>query len=88
MLGTARVRDALLSSRDQDAAVGMMLRAGSDLDPTVITDDVSLVLDGRVSPVLLWEKHRGVIASMVVLAALLVLLLRRLLFTGRRRVPA
>ena len=56
-LGKPRVRDAIIASSDQAAAVGMMLQANSLPDPTLMLEHFKLVLDGRVSPWLLWEKH-------------------------------
>ena len=45
-----------------------------------------LVLDGRVSPLLLWEKHGVVLAAAALLALMLLLILKRLLFGARPRV--
>jgi hypothetical protein len=84
-LAAPRVRDALLASRDQDAAVGMMLRTGWTLDPFTIIDDVGLVVDGRVSPILLWEKHTIVVTMGGLIALALLLFLMRLIFGRRRR---
>ena len=56
-LGKPSVRDAILASSDQAAAVGMMLQASSMPDPNLMMEHLRLVLDGRVSPLLLWEKH-------------------------------
>ena len=55
-LASDRVRVAVVASADQSAAVGMMLRMDSGLDAEAIMEDVRLVTDGRVSPVLIWEK--------------------------------
>jgi hypothetical protein len=84
VLASARVRDAVLSSPDQLAAVAMMLRADSGFDPFVIKDDVMLVYDGRISPVLLWDKHPVAVSAAAVLLLFLLLVLRRLLFGPRR----
>ena len=35
----------------------MMLQANSLPDPTLMLEHFKLVLDGRVSPWLMWEKH-------------------------------
>src|SRR5262249_2682042 len=83
VLAPARVRDAVLTSSDQLAAVTMMLRAYSGFDIAVLKDDLGLVYDGRVNPVLLWDRHPSAIAAGAVAALLLLLMLRRLLF-GRR----
>ncbi len=45
-----------------------------------------LVLDGRVSPLLLWEKHGIVLAAAALLALMLLLILKRLMFGTRPRV--
>ena len=45
-----------------------------------------LVLDGRVSPVLLWEKHGVVLVVAGLLALMLLLMLKRLLFGTRPRI--
>ncbi len=83
-LSSERVRQAVVASTDQSAAVAMMLRSGGGFDPGAITQDVRLVADGRVSPILLWEKHPVVIVGLLFLALLVLLLLRRLLFTRPR----
>ena len=85
-LSSPRVRDAILSSRDQSAAVSMMLQETSLPDPGVIISHGRLVLDGRVAPILLWEKHGYVLAAMTVLALLILLMLKRLVFGTRPRV--
>ena len=59
-LGKPSVRDAILSSSDQAAALGMMLQTSTVPDPTALFAHAQLVLDGRVSPLLLWEKHARV----------------------------
>ncbi len=88
VLSSTRVRDAVLASRDQDAAVAMMLRNGSLPNPAVISADFQLVLDGQVSPVLLWERHSIVISVLAFLALVVLLMFKRLLFGRRRRVTA
>ena len=70
LLASARVRDALLASRDQLAAVAMMLRADGPFDPFVLRDDVLLAYDGSVSPLLLWDKHPIAVSATAVLALL------------------
>jgi hypothetical protein len=87
-LASDRVRTAVVASADQAAAVGMMLRVNAGLDPTAIMDDVSLVTDGRVSPVLIWEKHPLAVVAALVLILLALLMLRRLLFPRRRPAAA
>jgi hypothetical protein len=85
-LGKPRVRDAIIASSDQAAAVGMMLQADSLPDPTLMLEHLKLVLHGRVSPWLMWEKHPVSLAATGVLALILLLLIRRLLFGTRPKV--
>ncbi len=84
-LSSERVRSAVVTSADQSAAVAMMLRSNAALDPGAIVTDFGLVTDGRVAPVLMWEKHPAAIAAALVVFAIVLLLLRRLLFAGRRK---
>lgn len=84
-LASDRVREAVVASADQTAAVSMMLRTGATFDPTAMSEDVRLVVDGRVSPILLWEKHPALIVAALLLALIVLLLLHRLLFAHPRR---
>lgn len=84
VLAVERVREAIISSRDQNAAVDMMLRSGS-FDPVAIWRDVEMVLDGRVNPLLLWDRHPMVVGAAGVVAVFFALFLMRL-FRPRRRV--
>ncbi|MFA9550604.1 MAG: hypothetical protein ACERIL_06000 [Hyphomicrobium sp.] len=83
-LSSERVRIAVVASADQTAAVSMMLRQDATLNPKAIVEDVGLVTGGRVSPILLWEKHPVVIVAGLVVVLILLLMLSRLLFAGRR----
>ena len=85
-LGKPSVRDAILSSNDQAAALGMMLQASSVPDPTVLLANARLVLDGRVSPLLLWEKHALWLSLAVVLSLALLMMLKRLVFGTRPKI--
>ncbi len=84
-LSSERVRNAIVASSDQSAAVGMMLRTAGNFDAASISEDLRLVAEGRVSPILIWEKHPAVIIGVLLLGLIVLLLLRRLLFTGPRR---
>lgn len=57
MLARSHVRNAVLGSSDQAAAVDVALRTDGWLDLATIESDVRLVAEGRISPVLLWDKH-------------------------------
>lgn len=70
-LGSARVRDSIVGSRDQAAAVDMMMRPAQGLEPRVFLNDAVLIWNGRVAPWLIWEKH----PVGTVLSGLLILLL-------------
>ena len=83
-LASERVRTAVVASADQAAAVAMMLRQDTALNPQAIVEDIGLVTGGRVSPILLWEKHPVVIVAGLAVVLILLLMLRRLLFAGRR----
>lgn len=82
------VRSAVLASRDQDAAVEMLLRDGNPLNPTLIGQDLQAVFDGHIAPSLIWEKHPAVVIAAAVLVLFILLILRSLLTGGRRRRPA
>ena len=85
-LSNPRVREAIIASRDQSAAVAMMLQVASMPDPWTVIAHTRLVVDGRVSPMLLWDKHGYVLALAAVLALMLLLMLKRLMFGTRPRV--
>jgi hypothetical protein len=85
-LASPRVRDAIIASRDQSAAVAMMLQVASLPDPGAVIAHTRLVLDGRVNPLLLWEKHGAILAAAALLALVLLLILKRLIFGTRPRI--
>ena len=82
-LAPSRVREAVLASKDQLAAVSMMLRTDAGFDLGVIQENLRLAYEGRVSPVLLWDKHPVTIVGAAVGLLMLLLIFKRLLF-GRR----
>ena len=88
VLSSPRVRNAVLASRDQDAAVAMMLRADSLPNPALIRSDFGLVMDGEISPLLLWEKHALLLTFASLLMLIVLLVLKRLAFRRRRKVAA
>jgi hypothetical protein len=83
VLASARVRDAVISSRDQSAAVELLLRDGSRIETAIL--DTKAAWDGRVSPLLIWEKHPMLVVGALILALMVLLFLRRLFFAGRVR---
>lgn len=87
-IAPARIRDAILASQDQLAAVSMMLRTDQGLDIQVLKDDLLLVYGGRVSPILLVDRHPIGLGGIVVGLLILVLVARRLVFGRRVKVAA
>jgi hypothetical protein len=86
-LGPARVRNAILASRDQSAAMSMMLQPTATLDVPAIIHDFQAIADGRISPLLAWEKHPAGVGLLAAAGLFLLLLLRRLLKPRRPRAP-
>lgn len=85
ILASERVRNAVIASADQDAAVDMMLRSSSSLDLPKVAADFRLVWDGRVSPVLIIDKHPLALAALAIAFVIVLLVLRRLFSVGRSR---
>lgn len=86
LVSKAGVRDAILGSRDQSAAVGMMLRADSLFDVGVFIEDAMLVQQGQVSPWLLWARYPGILTVLAGLGLIVLLLLWRILFRRGPRI--
>jgi hypothetical protein len=80
------VRDGIIASSDQMAAVGMMLQNNTLPNPGLVLEHVQLVLDGRINPRLLWEKHAFVLVMAGILSLLVAVLFWRLLVGPRPRV--
>ncbi|MEL6297349.1 MAG: hypothetical protein AAFQ45_02160 [Pseudomonadota bacterium] len=87
-LAKPAVRDAIVGSRDQLAAVNMLLRESGPLSPNIIGRDLSNAVDGTIHPRLIWEKHPIVVVGMGLVVLILLLLLRGIFFGGRRKPPA
>ena len=84
-----RVRDAIIGSADQGAAVGMMLETQSGFSPRVFLQDALLAAEGKVSPWLVWDKHPSGVFMLGALLLMLVLWLGRLFRRpGRAGPPA
>lgn len=82
----ASVRDAILSSRDQAAALGIMLRSDSIFDFITFGNDVTLVREGKVSPWVLWARYPVAIGVLSFLGLLVLAVLWRLIFGRRPRI--
>ncbi|MET1047054.1 MAG: hypothetical protein ABWX70_10215 [Hyphomicrobium sp.] len=83
ILASHRVRDRIINSNDQSAAVDMMLAPPAGFSTGVVLKDVRLVWDGRVAPLLLWDKHPQAVGITGFLALVLLFWLGRL-FRPRR----
>ncbi len=87
LLARDGVRDGILASRDQGAAVGMMLTVdGAVPDPWTIAQHAQLAWDGKVAPRLMWEKHPAVSVTLGLLVVIVVSMLKRLIFGRRQKV--
>lgn len=84
ILAPARVRDAIMASTDQQAAVDMMLRTTSGFSPGVIAGDAVMAWEGKINPWLIGEKHPVALGLTAAAGFILLLWLRRLF---RRRPP-
>ncbi len=77
-LKSAAVRDGVMASRDQQAAIDMLLRDGSG-SVTQIRNDFQLAWDGRITPRLIVAKHPLVLVMIAFALLVALLLFRRLL---------
>ena len=86
ILGSQRVRDGVIQSPDQSAAVNLMLRDGAG-DFATIGQDFEAAWEGQIAPVLIWEKHYVLVLAGGFVLLLLLLMMRRL-FSGRPKATA
>jgi hypothetical protein len=87
LLARTGVRDGILASQDQSAAVGMMLAADSVVpDPWTLAQHAQLAWDGKVAPRLMWEKHPVSVVGLGVFALILLSMTKRLIFGRRQKV--
>jgi hypothetical protein len=87
ILSSSRVRERIIASSDQTAAADMMLEPSTGLSPRAFLDDAKLVWDGRVAPLLLWDKHPGSVALAGFVGLIMLAWFARL-FRPRRTPPA
>jgi hypothetical protein len=87
VIASPGVRSAILQSRDQNAAISLMLQSDSLFDPLTFGSDVALVRDGRISPWLLWSRYPIVLAALGFIGFVVLMVVWRLLF-GRRTRPS
>ena len=84
VLASTRVRDAILASADQTAAVTMMLETGTTFSANTFAADITLASQGRINPRLILDKYPGGMALLALLGLLVLLWMKRLF----RRRPA
>ncbi len=84
LFADANLQQAILTSRDQEAAVGLMLRDGATFDLLNLQTDFNLVSSGDVAPMLMWHKHTAAVSTGLAGGGLLLVMLLRM-FGGRRR---
>jgi hypothetical protein len=82
-LTSPRARDAVLGSRDQGAALEILLRATDGDTPEALQNDVRLAWERQIHPEILWHRH-PILIVLTGLAALILLLIVRRLFRGPR----
>jgi hypothetical protein len=89
LLASRSIRERIIASRDQGAAAEMILEPSSGLSPRAVIDDTKLVWDGRVAPLLLWDKHPQAFILAGFLALILIVWLSRLFRPrGIRQTPS
>jgi nitrogen regulatory protein PII-like uncharacterized protein len=77
-LTNPRVRDAVLASRDQGAALDILLRRPDAETPQTLESDLRLAYEGQIHPELLWHKHPILVLLAGLALVILLLLVRRL----------
>jgi hypothetical protein len=82
-LTSPRARDAVLASRDQGAALEILLRTNDGDTPEVLQNDLRLAWERQIHPEILWHRH-PILVVLSGLAVLILLLLVRRLFRGPR----
>lgn len=86
-IASAQIRDGILASRDQSAAIAMMLSDTPIFDVVSIYRHIEMVWLGRVNPTLMWAKHPGVVIAFAVLMLMVLSMLHSLLFGRRSKNP-
>lgn len=87
VLASDRVRSAILSSTDQDAAVTMMLASNGSFDAAATLKNFQLVWNGKVNPILIVDKHPIALIALALLFLVVLLMLKRLFSTARAQKP-
>ncbi len=82
-LSASGAREAVLSSKDQSAALGVLLRPDTVFDFVTFGEDVGLMRSGKISPGLLWVRYPVAISLFGALTAMILAIAWRLI-RGRR----
>ncbi len=86
LLAQPYVQNGVLRSQDQGAALDLMLRKRALIEIVDLPDDIQLVTNGQVSPVLLWVKQPLAIIVSSLLCIFILLIFLRLVFRRRKKV--
>jgi hypothetical protein len=87
VLAAANVRKRIIASSDQSAAAAMMLEPTAHLSPRAFVADAKLVWEGRVAPLLLWDKYPWTLALAGLVALIFLAWISRL-FRPRTKTQA
>ena len=87
IVSEAGLRDAVLASRDQTAALRIVLRPAAANAPDDLKNDVRLAWERQIDVRILWYRHPILVAVAAVAILILLLLLRRV-FRGPRPAAA
>jgi hypothetical protein len=85
-LSSRAVQNSILQSQDQIGALNMLLRQNEALSIANIASDLALVREGQVHYRVFLERYWVAIAVMLLIALILVLWLRRLLFSRPQQI--
>lgn len=88
VLARSRVRDAIIASADQSQAVTMMLETSSAFSPRDFARDVQFAAEGKVAPILLWDKHPAGVGFLAFLSLILLVWFARLFRRPRSDTPS
>lgn len=78
LVKSPQIRDSVLKSVDQKAALEILLRDPDSISWGTLKNDLQLVLNGMVTPQLLWHIHPYLVASAILFLLVIILLMHRL----------
>lgn len=85
VLTSPRVKDAVLASRDQGAALEILLRSPGSDTAQALQNDVRLAWERQIHPEILWHRHPILVVLTGLGAVIMLLILRRLFRRPRHR---